>query len=127
MLINNTTWFIHIPRVAGRWVKDTLQQNFKCEHDDWYFFKGKEVGHLTYPEHEQFLHYVSFKKFCIVRDPIDRFISCITGNNKITQEKFDSIMKSQDYLNEYLNNHVLNDVTNWYTPQTNFIDYKTKI
>ena len=125
MLINRNIYFVHIPRTGGRFIRDIMALNFNCEHNDIDHYRGKEVHHLTYPEHEQFLNYTLVKKFSVIRDPIDRFINSILNYNKINNEKFQKMMKSQETFDEMVNNIILNDRSNWFVPQTNFIDYKT--
>jgi hypothetical protein len=128
MIINNKIYFIHIPRTAGRFLQDSLALN---EHNITSFsfntrFKGKEVPHLTYPEYCQFTHYRNFKKFCIVRDPVDRFLS-MANTWMLDEEQLDKMFKDQSYFDQTLNNICLNSFTNWFVPQHQFIDYKTKV
>jgi len=129
MIINNKVYFIHIPRTAGRFVHKSLELS---NHEVQLFnfnviFKTKEAPHLTYPEYCQFTNHRSFEKFCIVRDPVDRFISMVKGSWVLDEEKINNMFSSQSYFDEAVSNLCLNTSTNWFVPQTNFIDYKTKI
>ena len=129
MIINNQTYFIHIPRTAGRFLHESLElSNNKVQLFNFnVLFKGKEAPHLTYPEYCQFTHYRFFKKFCIVRDPVDRFISMAKGTWMLDEEKINKMFSSQSCFDEAVSNLCLNGNTNWFVPQINFIDYDTKI
>tara|TARA_Y100000114_G_C11653742_1_gene275539 strand:- start:87 stop:665 length:579 start_codon:yes stop_codon:yes gene_type:complete len=129
MIINNKVYFIHIPRTAGRFVHKSLElSNQKIKIFDFNFiFREKEAPHLTYPEYCLLTNYRSFKKFCIVRDPVDRFISMVRGTWKLDEEKISNMLSSQSCFDEAVSNLYLNNRTNWFAPQINFIDYKTKI
>jgi len=129
MLINNKVYFIHIPRTAGRFLFNLLELNNQTiEVSDFsILFRGKESPHLTYPEHCLYTNHRSLERFCIVRDPVDRFISMIKGSWLFDQEKIDKMFSSQSYFDETVSNLCLNVDGNWFIPQINFIDYKTKI
>tara|TARA_A100001201_G_C4003253_1_gene175210 strand:+ start:68 stop:646 length:579 start_codon:yes stop_codon:yes gene_type:complete len=129
MIINNKIYFIHIPKTAGRFLHETLQlNNYNIKNYNFNItFRGKETPHLTYPEYCQYTNYRSLKKFCIVRDPVDRFLSMATDTWMLDNEKIENMFKSQNYFDETLNNICLNGLTNWFVPQHNFIDYKTKM
>lgn len=131
MIINNKTYFVHIPRTAGRFIHKSLElSGNEILHFDFnVLFKGKEAPHLTYPEYSQFTHHRSFKKFCVVRDPVDRFISMVKGTWMLDEEKIKKMFSSQSCFDETVSNLCLNGNTNWFVPQINFIDYpyNTKI
>jgi len=129
MIINNKVYFIHIPRTAGGFLQDSLLLN---NHEVKLFnfnitFKGKEVPHLTYPEYCQFINHRAFKKFCIVRDPVDRFLSMAKDTWILDEEQLDKMFKDQSYFDQVINDICLNKDSNWFVPQNNFIDYKTKV
>src|SRR5210317_378071 len=129
VIINKQIQFIHIPRTGGRYLNYVLtQNNHYYIHDDYSRkFKGIEIPHLSYPENLNF-HYHSFsKRFTIVRNPVDRFISMLRDFNPINEEKIDSIFKNQDSFYEFVNNARVVNLSNWFLPQINFIDHKTKL
>jgi hypothetical protein len=43
------------------------------------------------------------------------------------EQKIEQMFQNQSYFNETLNNFCLNDQSNFFVPQINFIDYDTKI
>ena len=111
MLIDKKLYFSHIPRTGGRHVRHLLINN--CNSVEHYsyacFFKHKELPHLTHREYEEFLEYKIFKKFTIVRDPVDRFISSVQANShfkNITNEGFYSLFKNQDSVNCFINKEI---------------------
>jgi len=129
MIIDNRVYFIHIPRTGGRFLyKSLILNNYNVQLNDFNItFKGKEVPHLTYPEYCQFTHYRPFKKFCIVRDPVDRFLSMIKDTWMLDEEQIDKMFKNQSNFDQMVNDICVNSNNNWFVPQNNFIDYKTKI
>jgi len=129
MIIDDRVHFIHIPRTGGRFLRDSLLlNNYPLNHIDFKkYFKEKEVPHLTYPEYEQYTYYKYTEKFCIVRDPLDRFISMISDTWMLNEKKIDKMFKDQNYFNEIIDQICLQNESNWFVPQINFINYKTKI
>jgi hypothetical protein len=129
MVIDNRINFIHIPRTGGRFLHESLSlNNYHLTHIDFNkSFKEKEVPHLTYPEYEQHTYYRYPEKFCIVRDPVDRFISMISDTWMVDEKKIDKMFKDQTYFNEVIDHISLHNVGNWFVPQINFINHKTKI
>lgn len=129
MIIDDRVHFVHIPRTGGRFLRDSLAlNNYTLSHIDFkIFFKEKEVPHLTYPEHEQYTYHRYSEKFCIVRDPLDRFISMISDTWMLDEKKIDKMFKDQTYFNEVLDQVSLQNESNWFVPQINFINHKTKI
>jgi|TARA_A100000172_G_scaffold62635_1_gene42044 hypothetical protein len=129
IIINKKTCFIHIPKTAGRFIYETFKES-GCELEgstSYVMYKEKDANHLTYPEHDHYLNYMPLKKFCVVRDPVDRFLSAIKSTWFFNEEKINDMFRTQSYFDETINNYCVNNFTNWLVPQTNFIDYKTKI
>jgi hypothetical protein len=130
MLINKNIYFVHIPRTGGRYVSKIISDNYPCEYYDFdkeVLFKDKEVQHLTHSEYEEFLNYKPLKTFTVVRDPINRFVSSL-ANSKFEKE-VDLILKDQESFNKFINYSIIDkkNIGNWFIPQINFIDYRTKI
>lgn len=130
MLINKNIYYVHIPRTGGRYISKIISDNYLCEYynfDEGRLFKDKEVPHLTYPEYEEFLNYMSLKKFTVVRDPINRFISSL-ANSKF-ENQIETILKNQESFDKFISYSITDkqNIGNWFLPQINFIDYKTKI
>ena len=90
MLINKKTLFVHIPRTAGRYVGYLLEKNGHfCYHNDHLItWRGRELTHLTFPEHEVYLLQSPIKKFTIIREPVDRCISTLTSYAKVNDGVF---------------------------------------
>ena len=129
MIINKQIQFIHIPRTGGRYLTHLLYENNHYCTDNNYIhtFKDIETPHLSYPENVYFYYYTFSKRFSIVRNPVDRFISALRDLNKINEEKIDSIFKNQDSFDEFVNSARSIDSSNRFLPQINFIDHKTKL
>ena len=129
MLINKNTYFIHIPRTAGKYITFLFKaNNFVVTLDEFdNKWNNKEIPHLTFPDYEIFLNFLQCKKFTVVREPVDRFLSAINSDVKLNPSTLEKMFKDQETFNMYLNNLIFNDDSNWYLPQINFINYDTKI
>ena len=129
MLINRKVFHIHIPRTGGRFVKELfLLNNYLVEHFEFdKTFNFKDVGHLTFPDHDIYFGHMICKKFAIVRDPVDRFLSAIKSDSKLNQETIDYIFTNEQNFKNFVSTTIFNDSCNWYTPQINFLDFETKI
>ena len=130
MIINRNIYFVHIPRTAGRFIRNTLIQNGHnvIQYGSYEsHYRGKETLHLTYPEYHDFLNNYALKKFSVVREPVDRFISMITKNWMFNKEKIDKMFRSQEDFDQTISNEILNNPSNWFVPQINFVDHNTKI
>ena len=130
MIINRNIYFVHIPRTAGRFIRNTLIQNGHnvIQYGSYEsHYRGKETLHLTYPEYHDFLNNYALKKFSVVREPVDRFISMITKNWMFNKEKIDKMFRSQEDFDQTISNEILNNPSNFFVPQVNFVDYNTKI
>ena len=70
--------FVHIPRTAGRFLEENFKENgFEPEQILWKSVDGIEIAHFhneLYLKHFDDLG--SIPHFTIVRNPIDRFMSC---------------------------------------------------
>ena len=70
--------FVHIPRTAGRFLEENiLNHGFEPEQVIWKSVDGIEIAHFhaeLYQKHFDDLS--NIPHFAIVRNPIDRFISC---------------------------------------------------
>ena len=73
--------FIHIPRTAGRYIGENLGRNdCQCEQgegkDLWVRKNNVELSHYHREYYEKYLDVEDIPHFAVVRNPIDRFISC---------------------------------------------------
>ncbi len=125
MLINKSIYFVHIPRTGGKHVKELFaQNNYDFVLGDYLQWNNKETAHLCYPD---FLFFLKYKNFTIVRNPLDRFISGISDDSRFNEETINKILESQSSLNMYLNNIIFHDLANRFTPQINFLNNSIKI
>jgi len=128
MLINKSIYFVHIPRTGGRYVKELIKfNNHICVLGDYVQWNNKEVSHLCFPDYEVFLNFLECQKFTVVRDPVDRFVSGINSDVRLNEKTINKMLKSQESLNQYLNNIIYNDLSNRYLPQINFLNKDIKI
>lgn len=128
MLIDKNIYFVHIPRTGGRYVSRLLKENnYTITLGFNTYFKGKEVPHLSYPDYEIYLNFMSCNKFTIIRNPLDKFISAVSNDVCMNEKTLEKILLNQESLNNYLNNMIFNDNSNWYTPQINFLNKELKI
>jgi hypothetical protein len=58
---------------------------------------------------------------------VDRFLSMIKDTWMLNEEQLDKMFKDQSYFDQTVNDICVNSNSNWFVPQNNFIDYKTKI
>ena len=74
-------YFIHIPRTAGRYINSLFKQNdYELRYDDFTKIDrttNREIPHLHKPHYRRY-NVNRAPIFCIVRNPIDRFISAIS-------------------------------------------------
>ena len=130
MIINDRLFHIHIPRTAGRFIRQLFRvNNYDIKHSDFNeLYKEIEVPHLHYPLYNEYLKVDNLPHFTVVRNPFDRFKSQIKALPEHLEETFFSI-KNQDDFNKFLNEIVPeeNPLSNWFTPQDKFISDKTYI
>ena len=126
MLIEERLFFIHIPRNAGRHVISLLINNTnKCEFYDFdKSIDGIALGHLHFPNYEKIFNYKNVIKFAVVRDPVTRFISTFSASSE--NNNLD-IFNNQTSFDQFINKWRNKGGNNWFTPQVNFIDHKTKL
>jgi len=131
MLINERTYFIHIPRTGGRYVSNVIRcNNYKAKH---YLFReiynNKQIPHLTYPEYEKFLGYIPEEKFSIIREPVDRFLSLIRKTPWVTNKNKNDIFNNKNSFFNFMNKMRLNinEETNWFKMQSDFLSKDVKL
>jgi hypothetical protein len=129
VIIDRRVKHIHIPRTAGRsLIKIFKHSGYTLDHTSFNsLFLNQEINHLTNPHHQIFFNNSNFSEFAVVRHPIDKFLSALSNSNTISHEKKELILKNQESLDNFLDNIIVNGWSNWFTPQIDFICYKTKI
>lgn len=137
MLIENKLYYIHIPRTGGRYVKNLFKKNnYNYLFDDYYMYlrdtlkrKDIEFCHFEYPYFFKLTNNKTVDNFTVVRDPIDRFRSCLKATLlkdkiEITTNNVNEILNN---LKLFINNQIISETNNWFVPQVNFISYETKL
>ncbi len=129
----NPLYFIHIPRTAGRYLRELfVKNNYIVNHVNFNeYYCNIEIPHLQYPYYNKFTNYGKINQFTIVRNPVDRFISMfcsvVLKNNLLIDEN--KILNNKSLLFEFIENNInkINPHTNWFLPQHHFLNHKCKI
>jgi|688.fasta_scaffold516572_2 hypothetical protein len=130
----NPLYFIHIPRTAGRYLRELFRNNNEYTVTDIEYselFHGKQIPHLQYPLYNEFTNYGKINQFTIVRNPIDRFISMFCA--VILKEKYifnqNKVLNNKNLLFNFIEDTMsnLSFSSNWFLPQHHFINHSCKI
>jgi len=128
-LINNSVFFIHIPRTGGRYIGNLFyQNNFDIVFNvfgNYFGTKNKviDLPHLHYPYYTKFVTNNQAKFFTVVRNPITRFESML----KETNEDISKIFYNEENFTSFVNSSIMENKNNWFAPQVDFISHKTLI
>ena len=121
--------FVHIPRTAGRFLEENFKENgFEAEQILWKSVDGIEIAHFhneLYLKHFDDLG--SIPHFTIVRNPIDRFISCSIFLTRMYGEDIQETMEDPMMFSSMLDNFPLTQAVNWFRPQMDFLTDDTNI
>ena len=123
-------FFIHIPRTAGRSVVWFFKYNSWKIHfnDHREMIKVKDgvcgVPHIHYPYYNAVLGVEKTKKFTVVRNPFDRFVSMCGFLNDNQIKELLSI-DSKELFTIFIKN--LLKSTLWFRPQYEFVENNTLI
>tara|TARA_A100000171_G_C2056526_1_gene107796 strand:- start:54 stop:635 length:582 start_codon:yes stop_codon:yes gene_type:complete len=125
-LINNSVYFIHIPRTGGRFIRELFyENNYNLNFDNFNNIKtkngDKELTHLAYPEYTRLFNKTDIKCFAVIRDPLTRFKSFLK-DKRLDLEK---IFYNKYSFLEFVNDQIMLNNSNWYLPQVNFITKNT--
>ena len=127
-------FFIHIPRTAGRFFEQNLLKvnNFvwddKVNIDRQYkSIDGVELAHFHREYYEKYLDVERIPHITIVRNPIDRFISCSIFLRKLYVDDIDEMLEDEMYFYSMIQNYPLSQSVNWFRSQLDFISDKTHI
>ena len=127
-------FFIHIPRTAGRFFEQNLLKvnNFvwddKVNIDRQYkSIHGVELAHFHREYYEKYLDVEGIPHITIVRNPIDRFISCSIFLRKLYGDDIDEMLEDEMYFYSMIQNYPLSQSVNWFRSQLDFISDKTHI
>tara|TARA_R100001086_G_scaffold230842_1_gene151250 strand:+ start:331 stop:924 length:594 start_codon:yes stop_codon:yes gene_type:complete len=130
MIINHNILFIHIPRTGGRFLSYLFRNSGHFCYNDCFVkeYDGVEVAHLNSLQTNNYYPLSTmFKKFTIVRDPIDKFISALQTGLLINDFLVQKMFENESNFFNIVNNLRKNKMQNWFEPQVNFIEYNTKI
>ena len=121
--------FVHIPRTAGRFLEENFKENgFESEQILWKSVDGIEIAHFhneLYLKHFDDLG--SIPHFTIVRNPIDRFMSCSIFLTRMYGDDIQEMMEDPMMFSSMLENFPLTQAVNWFRPQMDFITDDTNI
>ena len=121
--------FVHIPRTAGRFLEENFVENgFESEQILWKSVDGIEIAHF---HNELYLKYFddlsNIPHFTIVRNPIDRFMSCSIFLTRMYGDDIQEAMEDPVMFHSMLENFPLTQAVNWFRPQMDFITDDTNI
>jgi hypothetical protein len=121
--------FVHIPRTAGRFLEENFKENgFEAEQILWKSVDGIEVAHFhneLYIKHFDDLG--SIPHFTIVRNPVDRFMSCSIFLTRMYGDDIQEAMEDPMMFGSMLQNFPLTQAVNWFRPQIDFLTDDTNI
>ena len=121
--------FVHIPRTAGRFLEENFKENgFEAEQILWKSVDGIEVAHFhneLYLKHFDDLG--SIPHFTIVRNPVDRFMSCSIFLTRMYGDDIQEAMEDPMMFGSMLQNFPLTQAVNWFRPQIDFLTDETNI
>ena len=135
-------FFIHVPRTAGRFLRENFKRNgYKIEHHltkkilkekkemdeyTWTSLEGVEIPHLHYSLYSKWKNIKGIPFIAIIRNPIDRFFSgsfYFSPRFNFIQSSFEDWTSFQNILSEYM----CINANNWWRPQHEFVSPHTKI
>ena len=128
---NVEIFFVHIPRTAGRHIAKIFEKNnFKlADLSSYEKYNRIEKRHLHHELLTDFDVYNKSKKFTIVRNPLDKFISSATidigKHKKNPNSEFDTIENIINYVK--LQKNKISFHNNWFRSQHEFISEDCKI
>ena len=121
--------FVHIPRTAGRFLEENFKENgFEAEQILWKSVDGIEVAHFhneLYIKHFDDLG--SIPHFTVVRNPVDRFMSCSIFLTRMYGDDIQEAMEDPMMFGSMLQNFPLTQAVNWFRPQMDFLTDDTNI
>ena len=104
---NSLVHFIHNPRTAGRWIGNFIfESGYKPLINSTAFFGGRQISHLTYDMAKEFYlpEQWTENSFCIVRNPVERFISGFQLFISFSMIKNLILLEDYEYFNFIMEN-----------------------
>lgn len=126
-------FFIHIPRTGGRFVETNLENqgwvwDDKVSVDKKYkSVDGIEVAHFHREYYEKYLDIKNIPHICIIRNPIDRFISASIYLKRLYGNDIQELMENPMYFFSMLENFPISESINWYRSQIDFLTEDTYV
>ena len=125
--------FVHIPRTAGRFFEQNLMKGNDFVWDDdveidrqYKSIDGVELAHFHREYYEKYLDVKDIPHITIIRNPIDRFISCTIFLSELYGD-LDDLLDDPMMFHSMLQNAPLSQSVNWFRPQIDFLSEKTHI
>ena len=120
-------FYIHIPRTAGRFIYENIIRNgFYPEQDPFKMMEGIEVAHFPASLYKKYLDVEGIPHVAIVRNPIDRFISCSIFLKRMYGD-CQELLEDSMMFSSMLDNFPLSEGVNWFRPQMDFISDETQL
>ena len=117
---------IHIPRTAGRFLMNNILSNgFDLEGTILPTENGMEPQHFHTELYERYYDIANIPHIAIVRNPIDRFISCSIFLKKMYGDIQDA-MEDPMMFSSLIENYPFEGI-NWFRPQMDFITDETNL
>jgi hypothetical protein len=126
----NCCYFIHIPRTAGRYVSSLFESNnvecfyHKINQEN---IRGIDITHLHYPLYNYYLNVSNIPHITVVRNPFDKFNSCIRNMHSIHKTDYNNLINTWDKFEDFVNVEIeiQSFHNNWFLPQNKFVSNKT--
>lgn len=125
--------FIHIPRTGGRFVETNLEEQGWVWDDDvdvdrkYKSVDGVEVAHFHKEYYEKYLDVKNIPHVCIIRNPIERFISASIYLKHLYGDDIQELMEDPMYFFSMIENYPCTESVNWYRSQLDFLSDKTHV
>lgn len=126
--------FVHIPRTAGRFIEQNLMKGNDFLWDDdveidrqYKSIEGVELAHFHREYYEKYLDVKDIPHITVVRNPIDRFISCSIFLSELYGDDIEELLEDPMMFSSMLQNFPSTESVNWFRPQIDFISEKTHI
>ena len=118
---------VHIPRTAGRFFQSNILSNgFDIEGTIIPIDKGMEPQHFHTELYERYYDIVNIPHIAIVRDPVDRFISCSIFLKRMYGD-IQEAMEDPIMFSSLIENFPLEQGRSWFRPQMDFITSETNL
>ena len=115
--------FVHIPRTAGRFFENNLEQNgFESEQEEiWESVEGIELAHFHKELYEKHLDVKGIPHIGVIRNPIDRFLSCSIFLKRMYGEDIQESMEDSMMFHSMLEHFPFPEAKNWFRPHVDFL------